>query len=195
MKIAFIIFDGITWLDLIGIYDPVTRLKSYGYIADLEWDLCCFNPTAKDSFGTEMQATKVKPDLSEYDMIIIPGGFGTRKLQYEEEFMNWIKTATKVPYKSSICTGSLLLGAAGFLRDKHATTHYNEYETLKPYVGEVHKNRIVRDGNILTAGAVASSLDLGLYICEMLVDNEAKERIRKAMDYPHREIDSITFNF
>ena len=194
MKIAFIIFDGITWLDLIGIYDPITRLKSYGYLPGLEWDLCAFHPTAKDSFGTEMHATKVKPDLSSYDMLIVPGGFGTRKLQYEPDFMNWIKTATKVPYKSSICTGSLLLGAAGFLQDKHATTHFNEYESLKAYAMKVHKNRIVRDGYTITAGAVASSIDLGLYLCELLVDQEARERIRKAMDYPKVEIDSISFN-
>ncbi|MEM8889843.1 MAG: DJ-1/PfpI family protein [Bacteroidota bacterium] len=194
MKIAFIIFDGITWLDLIGIYDPITRLKAYGYLPDLEWDLCAFSPTAKDSFGTEMQATNVKADLSAYDMIIVPGGFGTRELQHEEEFMNWFKTATKVPYKSSICTGSLLLGAAGFLQDKHATTHFNEYESLEAYAMKVHKNRIVRDGYTITAGAVASSIDLGLYLCELLVDEEAHERIRKAMDYPKVEIDSLSFN-
>jgi len=116
-------------------------------------------------------------------MIIIPGGYGTRKLQFDKEFIEWIKTAKNAEYKISICTGSLLLGAADFLRDRIATTHYNEYETLKKHCKTVSKNRIVDDCNTITAGAVASSVDLGLYICEKLIGQSNTEEIRKSMDY------------
>lgn len=194
MKIAFIIFDGITWLDLIGIYDPISRLKAYQYIPELEWDFCSMEKSAKDSFGTEILASKIKPDLSNYDMIIIPGGFGTRELRYEEEFIEWIKSAENVTYKVSICTGSLILGAAAFLKDKQVTTHFNEYEALKGSAKKVHTHRIVRDGNVITAGAVASSLDLGLYICQMLSGESARERIRQAMDYHPAELEILEVN-
>ncbi|MEM6800379.1 MAG: DJ-1/PfpI family protein [Bacteroidota bacterium] len=194
MKIAYIIFDGITWLDLIGIYDPICRLKAYKYLPDLEWDFCSMEKSAKDSYGTEILASNIKPDLSSYDMIIIPGGFGTRELRYDEDFISWIKSAEQVPYKVSICTGSLILGAAGFLREKQVTTHFNEYEALKGSAKKVHPHRIVRDGNILTAGAVASSLDMGLYICQMLAGESAKERIRQAMDYHPADIEILEVN-
>lgn len=75
------------------------------------------------------------------------------------------------------------MGAAGFLKDKKATTHFDEYENLKTYCKEVIKDRIVEDGKVITAGAVSTSLDLGLYICEKLVEKEAAEAIRKRMDY------------
>ena len=192
MKIAYIIFDGITWLDFIGIYDPIARLQSQKHLEDISWDVCALGETAIDSFSLKIMADKVEPDLSVYDMIVIPGGFGTRDLQFDPDFMDWIATAESVPYKVSICTGSLILGAAGFLKDKHATTHFDEYGNLKEYAKVVHKNRIVKDGKTITAGAVASSLDLGLFICELLAGKEAREKIQATMDY-HPGVEDIKF--
>src|SRR4028119_1523529 len=124
MKLAYIIFNGITWLDLIGVYEPVSKLKSGKHIPDLEWDICSYTETAADIFGLSVKPDKVKTDLNDYDAIIVPGGIGTRELQYDEQFLNWIKTAGNCKYKISICTGSLILGAAGFLKDKKATTNF-----------------------------------------------------------------------
>jgi transcriptional regulator GlxA family with amidase domain len=183
MKLAFIVFDGITWLDLIGVYDAIIRLKMYGYIPDLSWDICCYTETATDPLGLQMIPTKINTTLEDYDALIVPGGHGTRNLQSDEGFMDWIKTAKKVPCKISICTGSLILGAAGFLKGKKATTHYQEYESLKPYCAEVREERIVEDENIITAGAVSSSLDLGLFLCNKWAGEEAASVIRKKMDY------------
>ncbi|HSD09251.1 DJ-1/PfpI family protein [Flavobacterium sp.] len=184
MKIAYILFDQITLLDFIGIYDPLSRLKSMGYLPDLTWDICAFsNKNIVDNFGLEVVPTKIKNSLANYDAIIIPGGFGTRNLVLDTEFIEWIKTAQTVPYKISICTGSLLLGAAGFLIDKKATTNFQEYETLQNYCKEVVKTRIVEDGDTITAGAVSSSIDLGLYLCEKWAGQNAQEEIRRKMDY------------
>ncbi len=183
MQIAYILFDEITLLDFIGIYDPIKNIKTKGYLENLRWDLCATTKTIKDSFGLEVLVDKVKPDLSTYDMIIVPGGFGTRKLQFDTDFMNWLKTGEKVQYIVSICTGALLIGAAGFLNDKTATTNFNEYEALKKYCNNVVAKRIVDDHNVITAGAVASSLDMGLYICQKLIGSEKTEEIRKTMDY------------
>lgn len=182
-SIAYIVFNGITWLDFVGIYDPICRLKSMNYLPNLAWDICAFTQTVTDNFGLEVKPHKTQNSLTNYDVIIVPGGFGTRPLQHDEEFMQWIKTSSKVPLKASICTGSLLLGAAGFLQGKTATTNFNEYETLKPYCQKVTTDRIVEDRGIITAGAVSASLDLGLYLCEKWAGQEATSEIRRRMNY------------
>ncbi len=183
MTIAYILFDGITMLDFIGIYDPISRLKSMNYIPNLQWDLCAQTAVVQDSFGLQIHANAIQPDLSSYNMLIVPGGFGTRPLQFNQAFLDWLRTAAQVPYKVSVCTGSLLLGAAGFLHNKVATTHFNAYANLLPYCQEVLPKRIVADGQNITAGAVASSLDIGLYICKQLAGEEAMIAIAKSMDY------------
>lgn len=183
MKIAYILYEGITLLDFVGIYDPISRLKAMNYLPDLEWDLCAKSASIKDSFGLEVSIDKVDTDLSHYDMIIIPGGFGSRPLMENAAFIRWLQRAKKVPIKASICTGSLLLGAAGFLKGKKATSHFDEYENLAPYCATVIKDRIVEDSDIITAGAVSASLDLGLYICEKLAGEKATKSIRARMNY------------
>jgi transcriptional regulator GlxA family with amidase domain len=131
----------------------------------------------------EIKATRVRPPLSGYNAIIVPGGHGTRELQSNMEFINWLKTAEPVPYKISICTGSLLLGAAGFLKNKTATTNFREYEALRPYCEKISTERIVEDGNVITAGAVSASLDLGLFLCNKWAGPHAAKEIRKRMAY------------
>lgn len=192
MKIAYILFDEITLLDFIGFYDPIKNIKTKKFMGNLNWDLCATKKSIKDSFGLEVIVDKIKPNLSDYDMIVVPGGFGTRKLQYNTEFIDWLKTGENVDYIVSICTGSLLIGSAGFLRNKTATTNFNEYKSLEKYCESVVQARIVDDNNIITAGAVASSLDLGLYICEKLVGKEKTEEIRIGMDYHPEKFEIIT---
>lgn len=121
--------------------------------------------------------------METYDALIVPGGWGTRTLQYNNEFLNWISTAQNAKYKISVCTGSLVLGAAGFLKNKKATTNYQEYEALRPYCKEVLTDRVVDDGNIITAGAVSTSIDLGLYLCEKWAGKAARALIKERIDY------------
>lgn len=183
MKIAYIVFDGITYLDLIGIYDPISRLRSMQFLPDLQWMFCGLSPAVKDNFGLEIKVDNVDQSLEGYDVVIVPGGHGTRNLQHDPAFVTWMKTAESARLKASICTGSLLLGAAGFLQGKRATTNFKEYEALKSYCQEVVKERIVEDGDVITAGAVSASIDLGLYLCEKWAGKEAREVIRTKMDY------------
>jgi transcriptional regulator GlxA family with amidase domain len=183
MKLAYIIFDGITWLDLVGIYDPVGRLKSLDYLPDLSWDICAYSEPCSDHFGLTMLPTRLRQSLDGYDALIVPGGYGTRKLQTDQGFIEWLQTASNANYKISVCTGSLLLGAAGFLKDKLATTHFAEYETLRPYCKQVIKERIVEDGNTVTAGAVSTSIDLALFLCNKWAGPEASAEIRRRIDF------------
>lgn len=183
MKIAYILFNGITWLDFFGVYDPLTRLQSLKYIPKLHWDLCAFTEKVSDNFGLQVVPTKVKESLAAYDAIIVPGGFGTRPLRFDKAFLDWMRTAEPVKQKISVCTGSLILGAAGFLSHRRATTNFQEYDTLKPYCKEVVTERIVEDQNVITTGAVSSSIDLGLYLCEKWASKEAAIQVRKRMEY------------
>lgn len=183
MKVAYILFNGITWLDFFGIYDPLTRLQSLKLIPGLQWDLCSFTDKITDNFGLQVVPTRVRESLADYDAIIVPGGFGTRPLRFDRDFLNWIRTSDPVKLKISVCTGSLVLGAAGFLKGAKATTNFHEYDTLKPYCKEVVAERIVDEGNLITAGAVSSSLDLGLYLCEKWAGADAAAQVRKRMDY------------
>lgn len=185
MKIAYILFDGMTALDFAGFYDAVSRLKLLKIQEELSWDLCANKREIADDRGMTLLIKHVCPDLSGYDLIFIPGGFATRELRDDREFVSWIQSARDVRYKVSVCTGALLLGAAGFLRDRRATTNPSAYELLAPYCAEVVKARIVRDGDTITGGGVAASIDLGLYLVESLANAEAAKRVQQMMDYPY----------
>ena len=183
MRIAYVIFNGINWLDLAGVYEPVSKLRSAGYLPDLHWDICSWTPEASDEGGLTTKPQLVRNDLSVYDAVIVPGGKGTRALMHEQPFLDWLCTIRPGALKISVCTGSLLLGAAGFLRNRKATTHFKSYDELAPYCGEVSHARIVEDGDCITAGAVASSLDLGLFLCRKWAGDDADVYIRHVMDY------------
>jgi transcriptional regulator GlxA family with amidase domain len=185
MKIAFIIYEGMTTLDFIGVYDPLTRLKSMGFLQDLEWEICSFTQEVKDSNGLRFSPTRVGESLKDYDMVVVPGGFGSRKLMNDTEFIQWLETAEFCKLKVSVCTGVLLLGTAGFLKGKKATTPPDAFKELKRFCSEVVDKRIVDEGDVITARGVTSSIDLGLYLCEKLAGKKAKEKIRKQMDYQH----------
>ncbi len=183
MNVAFIIYDGMTTLDFVGVYDPVTRLKTMGFMPNLEWDVCARSGAVKDGTGLQVTPSQIGGSLHGYDMIIVPGGFGSRKLVDDPEFIGWLRTATPCKFKVSVCTGALLLGAAEFLKGKTATTHRSAFKDLQRFCSSVVDRRIVDEGDVITARGVTSSIDLGLYLCEKLAGREAKERIRQQMDY------------
>jgi transcriptional regulator GlxA family with amidase domain len=186
MKAAFVIFDRMTSLDFIGFYDPVTRLKSMRIKEDFEWRICSTARQVIDDRGLHLEAETVAESLSSYDLLFLPGGLGTRLLQNDRGFVVWLKTAQSVPLKVSVCTGALLLGAAGFLLGRRATTHPSAYKELEPYCKTVVHDRVVDEGDVITGGGVSSSIDLGLYVVQRLAGPEARERIATQMDYPYR---------
>lgn len=188
MKIALILFNGVTFLDFVGFYDVIYRLNLFDKTKGTTWDICGLTEDVTDELGMQVKVNLVKPDLAAYDLIFVPGGMGTRKLKEDAEFIDWISTAKSVPYKVSVCTGSLLLGSAGFVRDKKATTHPNTYALLEPYCQEVIKARIVKHENVITAGGVATSIDLGLYLIGLFAGADAVDVVKKQLDYPYTAV-------
>ena len=185
MKIAFVIYDGMTTLDFAGIYDPLTRLRTMGFIPDLTWDICAPTDEIIDGAGLRMLPRYVLPNLGHYTMIVVPGGVAARELVDDPDLIAWLRTAAPCKFKVSVCTGALLLGAAGFLKHKRATTHASAMALLEPHCSETSDERIVDEGDIITAGGVSASIDLGLYLCEKLADAGARARVAKQMDYPY----------
>jgi cyclohexyl-isocyanide hydratase len=183
MNAAFIIFDKMTALDMVGVYDPLTRLKSMNLMPDFHWRICALTDTVCDDRGLRFSATSVGESLSGYDLIVVPGGFGTRPLRYDKKFIRWLKSAAPVRLKASVCTGSLLLGAAGFLEGKSATTHPAAVEELRPYCNSILEQRVVDEGDVVTAGGVTAAIDLGLYLVERLAGKSVRARIARQMDY------------
>jgi cyclohexyl-isocyanide hydratase len=186
MKAALVVFDRMTSLDFIGFYDPITRLKSMKIMEDFEWRICSVIRRVVDDRGLGLEADAVAEPLDSYDMVFVPGGFGTRSLQRDGSFVDWLKTARSAPLKMSVCTGALLFGAAGFLQGRRATTHPSAYEELEPYCAAVVKERVVDEGDIITARGVSSAIDLGLHVVQRLAGADARDRVAAQMDYPYR---------
>jgi cyclohexyl-isocyanide hydratase len=183
MNVAFVAYDGMTALDFVGAFDPVTRLETMGYL-DLEWDVCAptEDVTATGSLTVDVDA--VDESLGGYDLLVVPGGTETRELVDDASFVDWLATGRRADLVASVCTGSLLLGAAGLLDGRRATTHPSAYDQLEAYC-EVLPARVVDEGDLVTARGVSSALDLGLRLAERLADEETREEIAEQMDYPH----------
>lgn len=183
MNVAFVAYDGMTAMDMVGAFDAVTRIQTMG-IGDLEYDVVARTPGVEATGRLRFEPNAVAPDLGAYDAVVVPGGVETRRLVEDEPMVEWIATAHACEWITSVCTGSLLLGAAGLLEGREATTHPSAYDALEEYC-TVREERVVRDGNRLTARGVTSAIDLGLTLVELFEDADARELVRERMDYPH----------
>jgi len=183
-RFALLAFPRLTFLDLIGVYDALRRVTPMGIAPDVSVTIIGTEPEIVDDSGLVVRAQAVYEDLTGYDVLFLPGGFGTRTLMPDAQFLNYLATWGDARPLASVCTGSLLLGAAGYLKARRATTHHNAFDTLKPLCREVVTDRrIVEDGHVVTAGGVASSLDLGLYLVEKYWGAAARGKIAAQQEY------------
>ncbi|MGE5405982.1 MAG: DJ-1/PfpI family protein [Candidatus Saccharibacteria bacterium] len=185
MKIAFIIYNDMTTLDFVGVYDPITRLKTMGFLSDLEYDVCSRSPRVRSFEGLEIKVDKTPESLADYDYIVIPGGSGVAALMNDTVYLEWIRSVSSNAIVTALCGGVLVLGAAGMLQGKRVTTHPNHFKLVETFGALLSVDRVVEDGLIITAGGVTSAIDLGLYICEKLAGSDVRDKIQKQMDYPY----------
>lgn len=183
MKVAFVVYDGMTLLDFAGVYDPISRLHLMGFVTDLSCTICARTETVRSSEGAELAQCSTPESLGKFDYVIVPGGDGIRDLMKDPAFLHWIADVPETTTLVGICGGSLILGAAGLLRTKKATTHPTLMPVLAHVAREVSSDRIVDEGRIITAGGVTAAIDLGLYLCEKIAGSEVREKIRIQMDY------------
>jgi transcriptional regulator GlxA family with amidase domain len=185
MRAAFVVFDRMTALDFVGVYDPLTRLRSMGLDPRFDWRVCAWQTPVADDRGLRFSPDTVGESLGGFDLLVVPGGFGTRALARDADFLRWLGTAAGVPLKVSVCTGALLLGAAEFLRGKPATTHPKALSELAGFCADVVERRIVDAGDVITAAGVTAAIDLGLFLVGRLAGPAAREQVARQMDYPY----------
>lgn len=183
MKMAFVIYDQMTGLDFVGAFDPLSRLKTMGFLKNIGWEICAVQERILDCAGLVFTPSQVRLPLNRFDLVVVPGGPTATQLVSDAPFMNWLRSMEPYQFKASVCSGALLLGALGFLKGKKATTHPTRRVELAEYCSRVVDQRVVDEGSVITSGGVASAIDLGLYLCEKFAGFDVKEKIRRQMDY------------
>jgi transcriptional regulator GlxA family with amidase domain len=188
-RIAFFVFPGLTLLDLVGGYDAFRRVATLGIDRGLTHRIVGTESEVADESGLVVRSESVYEDLDGYDLLYVSGGPGTRSLMRDDHCLDYLRSwGTERPL-ASVCTGALLLGAAGLLQGKRATTHRSAFDLLQPLCGTlVTDERVVPDGGVVTAGGVSASLDLGLYLVERFWGRDARERISAQMEYEPRDV-------
>jgi len=183
-RIAFLVFPRLTMLDFIGAYDALRRVAAMSIDPGVTHRVIGTDAEIVDESGLKLTPDSVYEDLSKFDLLYVAGGLGTVTLMDNRRAVDYLKTWGDERPLASVCSGALLLGRAGYLKDKRATTHHQAVELLRPLCREVVTNRrVVDEGRIVTAGGVSSALDLGLYLVEKFWGAEARAAIAKQMEY------------
>jgi len=178
-SIAFLLFPGVTQLDLTGPAQVLSRLP--GAQIDLVWH--SLDPVPTDA-GFSILPTKRLADLPAPDVICIPGGMGITDVINDEAALNWVRDAgTRAAWVTSVCTGALILGAAGLLQGYQATTHWAWHAHLALFGAEPVHARTVFDRNRVTGGGVTAGIDFALALVAQLTDAATAQTIQLALEY------------
>jgi len=189
MQIAIGLFEEFTALDAIGPYQVLSRLP------DVDLVLCAeHRGTVDDDNGLlQLSIGRTFDEVCEPDVILIPGGFVTRTMARRgHPIVDWIAaTHQGTKFTTSVCTGSLLLGAAGLLEGLDATTHWMAYEELASYGARPTETRVVRRDRIWTAAGVSAGIDLALMLAAELAGPQVAQALQLAIEYdPQPPFDS-----
>lgn len=180
MDIAIPIFDKITALDAIGPYEVLSRLPG----ARVTFVAKEPGPKRTENGMLALVADRALAELTEPDVIVVPGGFGTRPLAGDEEMLAWLRHAHEhSTWTTSVCTGALLLAAAGILNGLRATTHWLQYDLLRPYGVTPVEERVVREGKIITAAGVSAGIDMALMLAAEIAGPELAQAIQLGIEY------------
>jgi cyclohexyl-isocyanide hydratase len=176
---GMLIFPSLTQLDLTGPYEILARVP--GAEALLIWKT--LDPV-RSEFGMTITPMATFENCGPLDLVMVPGGVGMNPLLEDEEVLGFLRRqAATARYVVGICTGSLVLGAAGLLRGRRASTHWMSHDLLAPFGAVPVKERVVHDGNIFTGGGVTAGIDVALRVAAEIAGREAAEAIQLAVEY------------
>lgn len=178
-NIVFVIFDGITQLDFAGPVQFLSRLPGAKVYVVAE----TMSPVQTDC-GFAILPGGTFADCPQADLLCVPGGHGVTPALSDTEIINFIADqAVNAKWVTSVCTGSMLLGAAGLLQGKRATSHW-AYAHLLPLFGATYKeSRVVKDGNLITAGGVTSGIDFALEVIAEVAGEDMARTVQLALEY------------
>ena len=189
-RIAIPVFDRMTALDAIGPYEVLQRIPTF----DITFVGHAVGEVRTENAMLGLRADATFEELSEPDVIVFPGGVGTRPLEHDERVLAWVRGAhAGTLFTTSVCTGSIVLGAAGLLDGLTATTHWSCYRELAAHGAEPSATRVIEhlDRRIITAAGVSSGIDMALRLVELLVDRTAGQAAQLMIEYdPQPPFDS-----
>jgi transcriptional regulator GlxA family with amidase domain len=179
MKIAILLFDNYTALDVVGPYEVLSNIpNSKIYFAAEKPGLY------KNNKGIQISADYSLSDIEDPEIVVIPGGFGIDAVLDNKEILKWINMANeKSQWTTSVCSGALLLASAGILNGRKVTTHWNRIEQLKKYSVEFVNGRYVKDGKIITSAGVSAGIDMSLYLASLIVNENFAKAVQLAIEY------------
>ncbi|KVL38537.1 dimethylglycine dehydrogenase [Burkholderia territorii] len=179
LHIGLLVFPGVQQLDLTGPHDVLASLPDA--TVHLVWKS---RDTVVSSSGLALAPTCTFDDCPPLDVICVPGGIGINDLLLDAETIAFVqRRAAAARYVTSVCTGALLLGVAGLLRGRRATTHWAFHSLLAPLGAVPVHERVVRDGNLITGGGVTAGIDFALTIAAELAGDEEAQSIHLALEY------------
>jgi cyclohexyl-isocyanide hydratase len=179
LQIGLLIFPRMTQLDMTGPYEAFARLP--GVKVHLIWKR---HETVTSDTGMPLLPTVTLDDCPPLDVICIPGGPGQVDLMDDEEIISFVRRqGLQARYVTSVCTGALVLGAAGLLDGYQATTHWASHDNLAHFGATPVKKRVCVDRNRITGGGVTAGLDFGLYLASVLADRDTAQRIQLFLEY------------
>jgi putative intracellular protease/amidase len=180
MKIAIPIFDRVTALDAVGPYEVLSRLPG----AELKFVGFEPGPVKTDNRMLSLNAEVALEDFAEPDILVFPGGFGTRALMKDQHMLAWVRHVHEgSAWTTSVCTGSLVLGAAGLLDGLDATTHWASLHVLEQLGARPTKRRVVEQGKIVTAAGVSSGIDMALRLAGHVAGDQVAQAIQLGIEY------------
>jgi transcriptional regulator GlxA family with amidase domain len=180
MDIAILLYERLTALDAVGPYEVLSRLPG----ADLTFVATEAGPKRTDTKALALVADATLADLPHPDILLVPGGPGQVEAEKDEAILDWLRTAHETTtWTTSVCTGSLVLGAAGLLEGKRATTYWLALEELARYGAIPTNERVVIDGKIVTAAGVSSGIDMALTLAAEIGGADLAQLLQLGIEY------------
>jgi transcriptional regulator GlxA family with amidase domain len=180
MQIAILLYERFTALDAIGPYEVLSRVPG----ASLSFIAAEAGPVRTDNGVLTVLAERTLAELERPDILLVPGGPGEVAARAGGPMLEWLRRADETStWTTSVCTGSLVLGAAGLLEGRRATTHWLALETLRGLGAEPIAERVVFDGKLVTAAGVSAGIDMALALVERVAGRPVAEAIQLGIEY------------
>jgi putative intracellular protease/amidase len=180
MEIAILIYDKLAALDAVGPYEVLRNVPGWDvrFVAKRKGD----TRTEDGSLGLVADCTL--DEVREPDIVLVPGGRGSRPLMHDEELLGWLRDVDRATkWTTSVCTGSLLLGAAGLLEGRRATGNWLVLDALRQFGADPVGGRWVEDGKVITAAGVTAGIDMALHLVDREVGPEVAQAVQLGLEY------------
>jgi cyclohexyl-isocyanide hydratase len=189
IRVVFLVYPNVTQLDLTGPAQVLSRLGEASI--DLVWKT--LDPVPTDS-GFALLPTATLDDVTDADILCIPGGFGCIDVMEDDDALNWVRAISeRAQWVTSVCTGSLILGAAGLLNGYRATSHWAWRDYLKLFGAEPVAERVVFDRNRVSGGGVTAGIDFALALTAKIRGEQHARAVQLGLEYdPHPPFESGT---